>query len=249
MWLVFGGVGSAVIGGSAIGEVGIALAFGLVVLTTVYAVGHVSGAHMNPAVSVGRYVAGRFSLHELCGYVSAQLVGAIAGAALVLAIEKGRPGGYQVSVRGLYANGYDAHSPSGFSLAACFLAESLFTFFFLFIGLGVTSARSPTTFSGVARGLSNMLVHLVGIPITGGSVNPARSTGSAVFVRGWAIDQLWLFWVAPLLGAAAAGLVSRWLDPEDVARPRSPFRQRSRARRLDQHDPGKAEGRGEDDVV
>lgn len=221
LWLVFGGVGGMVIANKTIGGFGIALAFGLGVLTMVYAVGHVSGGHLNPAVSVGRCVAGRFPLHELYGYVVAQIVGAIVGAALVLAIAKGRPGGYDVSVSGLAANGYDAHSPSGFSLAACFLAETMITFFFLFAGLGVTFTRSGTRFGGLVRGLCITLVHLVGIPITGGSVNPARATASALFVQGWAIDQLWLFWVAPLLGATAAGLVSRWLDPGERSHHRS----------------------------
>lgn len=213
--LVFGGCGSAVFAAAfpsvGIGLHGVALAFGLTVLCGVYAFGGISGAHFNPAVSVGLAVAGRFKWRELPTYVVAQLLGAILAAGLLLVLLKAQPGGYDPSVGGLAANGFGAHSPGGYSMMAGLISEIVLTFIFLMVILGATSSTAPIGFAGVAIGLSLTLVHLIGIPITNLSVNPARSTGPALFVGGWALAQLWLFWVAPALGGAAAGLVSRWL--------------------------------------
>lgn len=206
-WLVFGGCGSAVLAAAfpqlGIGFAGVALAFGLTVLTMAYAIGHISGCHLNPAVSVGLVVGKRFPASELVHYVIAQVFGALAGAGTLYLIASGKA---EFSVNGGFAsNGYAAHSPGGYSLLACLVAEIVLTFFFLMIIMGATDKRAPAGFAPIAIGLGLTLIHLIGIPVTNLSVNPARSTGPAVFVGGWAISQLWLFWVAPIVGAAIAG--------------------------------------------
>ena len=215
-WLVFGGCGSAVLAAAfpqlGIGFVGVALAFGLTVLTMAYTFGHVSGCHLNPAVTVGLCVGGRFPVGEVAGYVIAQVAGAVAGAAALYAIASGRPG-FDAVQSGFASNGYADHSPGGYSLFACFVAEALLTFFFLLIILGSTDSRAPAGFAPIAIGLGLTLIHLISIPVTNTSVNPARSTGPALFVGGWAIAQLWLFWVAPILGAIAAGAAQRIWEP------------------------------------
>ncbi|HMJ62241.1 MAG TPA: aquaporin Z, partial [Bryobacteraceae bacterium] len=207
-WLVFGGCGSAVIAaafpGLGIGFVGVALAFGLTVLTMAFAIGHISGCHLNPAVSVGLAVAKRFPASELLPYIVAQVAGAILASSLLFVIASGKAG-FDLS-GGFASNGYDAHSPGGYSLLACLVAEAVLTFMFLVIILGATDRRAPQGFAPIAIGLGLTLIHLISIPITNTSVNPARSTGPALFVGGWALQQLWLFWVAPILGAAVAGL-------------------------------------------
>ena len=216
-WLTFGGCGSAVLAAKflttqgstpinlGIGLVGVALAFGLTVLTMAYAIGHISGCHLNPAVSLGLFVGGRFKGAELPGYVIAQVLGAIAGAAALYLIASGQQG---FSLAGGFAsNGYGDHSPGGYSMMAGLVAEVVLTFFFLLIILGATDSRAPQGFAPIAIGLGLTLIHLIGIPVTNLSVNPARSTGPAVFVGGWALQQLWLFWIAPLVGATLAGIV------------------------------------------
>ncbi len=213
-WLVFGGCGSAVLAAAfpelGIGFLGVALAFGLTVLTMVYAVGHISGGHFNPAVSLGLWSGGRFATREILPYIVAQVLGAVAGAAVLYVIATGQPG-FDVVQSGFAANGYAEHSPGGYSLAAALVAEVVLTFAFLIVILGATDRRAPAGFAPLAIGLCLTLIHLVSIPVTNTSVNPARSTGPALFVGGWALDQLWLFWVAPFLGALAAGPVYRWL--------------------------------------
>ncbi|QNI35368.1 aquaporin Z [Edaphobacter albus] len=209
-WLVFGGCGSAVLAAAfpqlGIGFAGVALAFGLTVLTMAYAIGHISGCHLNPAVSVGLVVGKRFPASELLAYVIAQVVGAIVASGVLLLIASGRP---EFSLAGGFAsNGYGAHSPGGYSLVACFVAEVVLTAFFLLVILGSTDERAPKGFAPIAIGLCLTLIHLISIPVTNTSVNPARSTGPALFVGGWAISQLWLFWVAPILGAIIGGLIS-----------------------------------------
>jgi aquaporin Z len=208
-WLVFGGCGSAVLAAkfpeTGIGFLGVALAFGLTVLTMVYAFGHISGGHFNPAVTVGLYTARRIPTADVTPYVIAQLLGAIAGAAVLYVIASGKAG-FSVA-NGFAANGYAEHSPGGYSLLACLVAEVVLTFMFLMIILGVTDKRAPQGFAPLAIGLALTLIHLVSIPVTNASVNPARSTGPALFVGGWAVSQLWLFWVAPLIGAVLAGLI------------------------------------------
>jgi len=208
-WLVFGGCGSAVLSaafpGLGIGFYGVALAFGLTVLTMAYAIGHISGAHLNPAVSFGLAAGKRFTPADLFAYVIAQVVGAIAAAGVLYVIASGKAG-FDVS-GGLASNGYAAHSPGGYSLLACFVAEVVLTFFFLIIIMGATDRRAPAGFAPIAIGLGLTLIHLVGIPVTNLSVNPARSTGPAIFVGGWALAQLWLFWVAPIIGGIAGGAV------------------------------------------
>jgi len=208
-WLVFGGCGSAVLAaafpGLGIGFAGVALAFGLTVLTMAYAIGHISGCHLNPAVSVGLVAGKRFPASELLPYIIAQVVGAIAGAGVLYVIARGKPG-FDVAA-GFASNGYEAHSPGGYTLLACFVAEAVLTFFFLMIILGSTDSRAPAGFAPIAIGLGLTLIHLISIPVTNTSVNPARSTGPAIFVGGWALSQLWLFWVAPIVGAAIAGVV------------------------------------------
>jgi aquaporin Z len=207
-WLVFGGCGAAVLSaafpGLGIGFLGIACAFGLTVLTMAFAIGHISGCHLNPAVSVGLAVARRFPARELPAYVIAQVVGAIAAAGVLFVIASGKAG---FALGGFASNGYAEHSPGGYSLVACLLAEVVLTFMFLMIILGATDRRAPAGFAPIAIGLGLTLIHLVGIPVTNTSVNPARSTGPAIFVGGWAVQQLWLFWVAPIAGAIIAGLV------------------------------------------
>jgi aquaporin Z len=190
-----------------IGLLGVALAFGLTVLTMCYAIGHVSGCHLNPAVSVGLLVGGRFPSSDLFPYVVAQVVGGILGSAVLYVIASGGPG-FDLA-GGFAANGYAAHSPGQYTLLAAMVAEFVLTFMFLVVILGATDPRAPAGFAGVAIGLSLTLIHLIGIPVTNLSVNPARSTGPAVFVGGWALQQLWLFWTAPIAGAAAAGVFYR----------------------------------------
>jgi aquaporin Z len=216
-WLVFGGCGSAVLAAKfiategatpinlGIGLVGVSLAFGLTVLTMAYAIGHVSGCHLNPAVSVGLCVGGRFKAAELLPYIVAQVVGAVAGA-FILSIIAGGQAGF-TTADGFAANGYGEHSPGKYAMLSGFVAEVVLTFFFLLIILGATDPRAPQGFAPIAIGLGLTLIHLIGIPVTNLSVNPARSTGPALFVGGWAQQQLWLFWVAPLIGAALAGVV------------------------------------------
>jgi len=216
-WLVFGGCGSAVLAAKfiavegatplnlGIGFVGVALAFGLTVLTMAYAIGHVSGCHLNPAVSVGLFVGGRFPAGELLPYIITQVLGGIAGSAVLYVIASGQTG--FSTAGGFAANGFGDHSPGHYSELAAFVSETVLTFFFLIIILGTTDKRAPQGFAPIAIGLGLTLIHLIGIPVTNLSVNPARSTGPAVFVGGWALQQLWLFWVAPILGAILAGLV------------------------------------------
>jgi len=218
-WLVLGGCGSAVLAAAfpevGIGFAGVAFAFGLTVLTMAYAIGHISGCHLNPAVSVGLVVGGRFKASELLPYVVAQVLGAIAGAALLYFIASGKSG-FDLS-GGLAANGYGEHSPGGYAMSAGLATEVVMTFMFLIIILGATDARVPKGFAPIAIGLGLTLIHLISIPVTNTSVNPARSTGPAVIVGGWALAQLWLFWVAPCIGAALAGVVYRWLGRESTA--------------------------------
>jgi aquaporin Z len=208
-WLVFGGCGSAVISAAfpnvGIGLLGVALAFGLTVLTMAFAIGHISGCHLNPAVSVGLVVGKRFPASDLLAYVVAQVAGGIAGAGVLYVIASGRAG-FDLA-GGFASNGYAAHSPGGYSLVACLVAEVVLTFMFLMIIQGATDRRAPQGFAPIAIGLGLTLIHLIGIPVTNLSVNPARSTGPALFVGGWAVEQLWLFWLAPIVGAAIAGLV------------------------------------------
>jgi aquaporin Z len=216
LWLVLGGCGSAVLAAAfpevGIGLLGVSFAFGLSVLTMAYAVGHVSGGHFNPAVTVGLCTARRFLARDVVPYVLAQLAGAIAGAAILFAIASGKVG-FDAS-SGFAANGYDSHSPGGYSLMAALVAELVMTFFFLTVILGATNKRAPQPLAGVAIGLALTLIHLVTIPVTNTSVNPARSTGPAIFAGGWAISQLWLFWLAPIVGAALAGVAYRFLAEE-----------------------------------
>ena len=215
-WLVFGGCGSAVLAAAfpqlGIGFVGVALAFGLTVLTMAFAIGHISGCHLNPAVSVGLVAGKRFPASELLPYVVAQVLGGIAGAGVLYVIASGKAG-FDVS-GGFASNGYAEHSPGGYSMMACLVAEVVLTFFFLMIIMGSTDKRAPAGFAPIAIGLGLTLIHLIGIPVTNLSVNPARSTGPAVFVGGWAISQLWLFWIAPMVGGALAGGVYNTLFGE-----------------------------------
>lgn len=210
-WLVFGGCGSAVLAaafpGVGIGLLGVSFAFGLTVLTMAYAIGHISGCHLNPAVSVGLAVSGRFKASELPHYIIAQVMGAIAGAGMLYLIASGKSGFNLAD--GFASNGYAEHSPGEYSLVAGFVAEFVLTFMFLLIILGATDKKAPQGFAPIAIGLGLTLIHLIGIPVTNLSVNPARSTGPAVFVGGWALAQLWLFWIAPILGAVVAGIVHR----------------------------------------
>ncbi len=216
-WLTFGGCGSAVLAAKfialqgatplnlGIGLAGVSLAFGLTVLTMAYAIGHISGCHLNPAVSLGLCVAGRFKSSELPGYIIAQVIGAAAGAGVLYVIASGQSG---FSLDGGFAsNGFGDHSPGGYTMLSALVAEFVLTFFFLFIILGATDSRAPQGFAPIAIGLGLTLIHLIGIPVTNLSVNPARSTGPALVVGGWALQQLWLFWVAPLAGAVIAGIV------------------------------------------
>lgn len=212
-WLVLGGCGSAVLAAAfpnvGIGLLGVALAFGLTVLTMAFAIGHISGCHLNPAVSVGLATAGRFKASELLPYIVAQVLGAIVAAAVLYFIASGKAG-FELS-SGLASNGYGEHSPGGYSLVAGLVTEVVMTFMFLLIILGATDERAPKGFAPIAIGLGLTLIHLISIPVTNTSVNPARSTGPALIVGGWAVSQLWLFWVAPMLGAVLAGFAYRWL--------------------------------------
>lgn len=215
-WLVFGGCGSAVLAAAfpelGIGFVGVSLAFGLTVLTMAYAIGHVSGCHLNPAVSVGLLVGGRFSAGELLPYIAAQVAGAIFAAFVLFQIASGQAG---FEAGGFASNGFGEHSPGGYSMTAALLIEIVLTFIFLFVILGATDGRAPAGFAPIAIGLCLTLIHLISIPVTNTSVNPARSTGVALFADGgWAIGQLWLFWVAPIIGAALAGVVYRIVSAE-----------------------------------
>ena len=230
LWLVLGGCGSAVLAAAfpelGIGLLGVSLAFGLSVLTMAYAVGHVSGGHFNPAVTVGLCTASRIQAKDVIPYIVAQLAGAIVAAGILYIIASGKPG---FSLAGGFAsNGYDTHSPGGYSLIAGLVTELVMTFFFLMVILGATNKRAPQALAGVAIGLALTLIHLVSIPVTNTSVNPARSTGPALFVGGWAVKQLWLFWLAPIIGAALAGVAYRFLAEERkvteaaVARPVTP---------------------------
>jgi aquaporin Z len=218
-WLVLGGCGAAVLAakfpGVGIGLLGVSLAFGLTVVTMAYAVGHISGAHFNPAITVGAWVAGRIGIGDVLPYVIVQVLGGIAAASVLALIASGQAG-FDVVASGLASNGYGEHSPGNYSLAACFLTEVIMTCFFLLVILGATSKRSPAgLFAPLAIGLSLTLIHLVSIPVTNTSVNPARSTGPALVIGGWAAHQLWLFWVAPIVGAVIGGLLHRMLEPGD----------------------------------
>jgi aquaporin Z len=204
--LVVGGVGSAVLAGAKIGYVGVALAFGLSLLAMVYTIGPVSGCHINPAVTLGALLARKIGGRDAAAYITSQILGACAGAAIVLLIANGAPGGYSASAAGLGANGFAEHSPAGYSLLAAFVAEVVLTMFLVLTVLGTTDIKAPAGFAGLAIGLVLTLIHLVGIPITNTSVNPARSIGPAIFVGGWALQQLWLFIVAPAIGAALAAV-------------------------------------------
>jgi len=220
-WLVLGGCGSAVLAAAfpnvGIGLLGVALAFGLTVLTMAFAIGHISGCHLNPAVSFGLWAGNRFPASELVPYIIAQVLGAIAGAFVVYLIASGKAG-FDVVQSGLASNGYGAHSPGGYSLSSGFVSEVVMTYMFLLIILGATDPRAPSGFAPVAIGLGLTLIHLISIPVTNTSVNPARSTGPALFVGGWALAQLWLFWIAPIAGAILAGVTYRGLWGEDAGR-------------------------------
>ena len=217
-WLVLGGCGSAVLAAKfpevGIGLVGVSLAFGLTVVSMAYAVGHISGGHFNPAVSFGVWAAGRMDLGTVGAYIAAQVVGGIAAAATLAYVASGAPG-FDAVASGLAANGFGEHSPGHYELGAAFVTEVLMTFFFLIVILGSTSARAPAGFAPLAIGLALTLIHLISIPVTNTSVNPARSLGPAVIVGGWALSQVWLFWVAPIIGAVAAGFVHRFVDSRD----------------------------------
>ena len=212
-WLVLGGCGSAVLAAAfpdlGIGLLGVALAFGLTVLTMAFAIGHISGCHLNPAVSIGLYVGRRFEAKELVPYIIAQVLGGIAAGGVLYLIASGKAG-FDVAA-GFASNGYGEHSPGGYSLFAAFITEVVMTLMFLIIIMGATDKRAPQGFAPIAIGLGLTLIHLISIPVTNTSVNPARSTGVALYVGGWAISQLWLFWVAPIIGAALGGIVYRFL--------------------------------------
>lgn len=220
-WLVLGGCGSAVLAATfpdvGIGLVGVSLAFGLTVLTGVYALGPISGGHFNPAVSIGLWAGGRFPASQLVPYIVAQVIGAIVGAGVLYLIASGKAG-FDIA-GGLASNGYADHSPGKYSLQSALVSEVVMTFMFLIVILGATHMRAPVGFAGIAIGLALTLIHLISIPVTNTSVNPARSTGPALFVGGWALQQLWLFWVAPIVGALAAGWVFRFAlaDKPEVA--------------------------------
>ena len=220
-WLTFAGCGSAVIAAGfpqmGIGFVGVALTFGLSVVTMAYAIGHISGCHLNPAVTVGLAAGGRFPSGQILPYIVAQVIGAIAAAALLYVIASGAPG-FDVS-KGFASNGYDAHSPGQYNMMVCFITEVVMTMMFLFIIMGATHGKAPAGFAPLAIGLTLVMIHLVSIPVTNTSVNPARSTGPALFVGGWALAQLWLFWVAPLIGAVAGGLAYKLLFIEAPVKP------------------------------
>jgi len=215
-WLVLGGCGSAVMAAAfpqvGIGLLGVALAFGLTVLTMAFAIGHISGCHLNPAVSIGLWAGGRFPASKLLPYIVAQVLGAIAAGGVLYVIASGAPG-FDVSA-GFASNGYGAHSPGGYSLVSALVCEVVMTMFFLLVILGATDRRAPAGFAPIAIGLGLTLIHLISIPVTNTSVNPARSTGVAVFVGGWAIGQLWLFWVAPIVGGLLGAVAYRFIADE-----------------------------------
>ena len=222
-WLVFGGCGSAVLSAAfpkvGIGLLGVSLAFGLTVMTMAYAIGHISGCHLNPAVTVGLVVGGRFPSKDVPAYVVSQVLGAIAGAGVLYVIASGQTG-FSTS-GGFASNGYGDHSPGAYGMTACLVAEIVLTFVFLMIILGSTDERAPKGFAPIPIGLGLALIHLIGIPVTNLSVNPARSTGPAVIVGGWALEQLWLFWVMPIIGAAIAGFAYPWLAAEEAPQARA----------------------------
>jgi len=215
MWLVLGGCGSAVLAAAypelGIGFAGVAIAFGLTVLTMVYALGHISGAHFNPAVSVGLWVGGRFDKKDLLPYIASQVLGALAGAAIIYTIASGKPG---FEIGGFASNGYAELSPGGYSMLSVLVAEVVLTFGFLIVILGATHSKAPKGFAGIAIGLALTLIHLISIPVSNTSVNPARSTSQAIFAGGDYVGQLWLFWLAPIVGAIIAGLVYKAMSPE-----------------------------------
>jgi aquaporin Z len=215
-WLVLGGCGAAVLAAAfpdvGIGLLGVSFAFGLTVLTMAFAIGHISGCHLNPAVSIGLWAGGRFPAAELLPYIIIQVAGAIAGAGVVYLIASGKAG-FELSA-GLASNGYGEHSPGGYSLVSCLIAEIVMTFMFLMIILGATDKRAPQGFAPIAIGLGLTLIHLISIPVTNTSVNPARSTGPALLVGDWATAQLWMFWVAPIVGALIAGYVYRFFEQD-----------------------------------
>ena len=214
-WLVLGGCGSAVLAAAypqlGIGFVGVAIAFGLTVVTMAYAIGHISGCHLNPAVSIGLWVGGRFERKDLLPYIASQVLGGIAGAGILYLIASGKPG---FEIGGFAANGYGEHSPGGYSMLSALITEIVMTFLFLVIILGSTHSKAPKGFAGLAIGLGLTLIHLISIPVTNTSVNPARSTSQALFAGDWALGQLWLFWVAPIVGAILAGIVYKYISPE-----------------------------------
>ncbi len=216
-WLVLGGCGSAVLSATfpdvGIGLLGVSLAFGLTVLTMAFAIGHISGCHLNPAVSFGLWSGGRFPTAELGPYIVAQVAGGVTGAAILYVIASGQTG-FDVTA-GFASNGYGEHSPGGYSLTAALVTEIVMTFMFLVIILGATDKRAPAGLAPIAIGLGLTLIHLISIPVTNTSVNPARSTGVAIFQGDWALSQLWLFWVAPIIGAILAGIVYRWFETEE----------------------------------
>ncbi|MFN0279015.1 MAG: aquaporin Z [Pyrinomonadaceae bacterium] len=213
LWLVLGGCGTAVLAGSQAGNVGISLAFGLTVLTMAYAIGHISGCHLNPAVTLGLWAGKRFPANEILPYIIAQVLGAVSAAGILYIIASGKAG-FALSA-GFASNGFADHSPARYEAMACFVAEVVMTFFFLIVILGSTHGRAPKGFAPIAIGFALTLIHLISIPITNTSVNPARSTGPAVFVQGWALSQLWMFWIAPILGALLAGFVYSWLAGDE----------------------------------
>ena len=216
-WLVFGGCGSAVLAAAfpelGIGFAGVALAFGLTVLTMAYAVGHISGGHFNPAISVGLFVGGRFAAKDLLPYIVAQVIGAISAAAVLYLIASGKAG-FDATTSGFASNGFGEHSPGGYNIVSALVIEIVLTAFFLIIIMGATDKRAPAGFAPIAIGLALTLIHLISIPVTNTSVNPARSTGVALFQGGWAIEQLWLFWVAPIIGRAIGSLIYRFIADE-----------------------------------
>jgi aquaporin Z len=223
LWLVFGGCGSAVLSAAfpnvGIGLLGVALAFGLTVLTMAYAIGHISGCHLNPAVSVGLWAGKRFPARDLAPYIVAQVLGGIVGAAILFVIASGKTG-FDLSA-GFAANGFADHSPGGYSLLACFLIEVVLTGFFMIVILGATDERAPKGFAPIAIGLALTLTNLVAIPVTNAAINPARALGPAIYQRGWALSQVWMFWVAPILGAIIGAIFSRTL----FAAPQEPVRE------------------------
>ncbi|WP_062061328.1 aquaporin Z [Aquimarina longa] len=216
LWLVLGGCGSAVLAAAypelGIGFAGVSIAFGLTVVTMAYAIGHISGCHLNPAVSIGLWIGGRFDKKDLLPYIVAQVLGGIAGAGILYLIASGKSG---FEIGGFAANGFGEHSPGGYTMQSALITEVVMTFMFLIIILGATHSKAPKGFAGLAIGLGLTLIHLISIPVTNTSVNPARSTSQALFVGSWAIEQLWLFWIAPIIGAILAGIVYKFISSEE----------------------------------